>query len=41
MYLFDTEVALISSTEQVYSKQFLVGEDRSCIITESLTTKFQ
>ena len=41
MYLFDVEAVLICSTEQIYSKQFLIGEDRICIVTESLAVELQ
>ena len=41
IYIFDVEVALICSTEQIYSKQFLISEEGIYIVTESLASELQ
>ena len=41
VYLFDGEVSLICPTKQIGSKQFLISEDRTGIITEPLTVELQ
>ena len=41
MYVFDFKVLLISSVEQIYSKQFLIGKDWMIVITEPLTVELE
>ena len=41
MYVFDFKVLLISSTEQIYSKQFLIGKDWMIVITEPLAVELE
>ena len=41
MYIFDIKVLLISSAEQTYSKQFLIGKDWMVVITEPLAVELE
>ena len=41
MYVFDFKVLLISSTEQIYSKLFLIGKDWMIVVTEPLTVELE
>lgn len=41
MYIFDFKVLLISSAEQIYSKQFLIGKDWMIVITEPLAVELE